>query len=48
MFGSVVTGDPDTNLSMEWDSEKPDQFDFKGMRREEGEEENIKPFDGCV
>ena len=48
MFGSVVTGDPDTNLSMEWGSEKPDQFDFKGMRREEGEEENIKPFDGCV
>ena len=48
VFGNVVTGDPDMSSSMGWGREKPAQFDFKGMGREEGEEENIKPFYGCV
>lgn len=39
MFGNIVTGDPDMSSSMGWGREKPDQFDFKGMGREEGEEE---------
>lgn len=48
VFGSVVTGGPDMSSSVGWGREKPDQFDFKGMGREEWEEENIKPFMGVL